>query len=133
MSYDEGLAERVRGVLQDLHGVTEKRMFGGMAFMIRGHMAVGIVKDELMVRVGPEAYDRLVGKPHARQMDFTGRPMKGFLFVEPSGLEEDQALAHWAGHGIEYALSLPPKTGLEERPRKRKTTRAKTRKPWPGT
>lgn len=110
MTYDEGLAERVREAMEHLRGVSEKKMFGGLAFMIGGHMSVGVVRDTLMVRAGPEACDFLKSKPHARAMDFTGRPMKGFLFVEASGLEDDHELAHWIGHAVEYALTLPPKS-----------------------
>ena len=131
MAYDEGLAERIRGTMEHLHGVTEKKMFGGLAFMVRGHMAVGVAKDELMVRVGAEACTWLIDKPHARAMDFTGRALKGFLFVEAAGLEEDHDLAHWVGHGVEYALSLPPKAILEKRapsPGRRATARAGKRK-----
>jgi TfoX/Sxy family transcriptional regulator of competence genes len=129
MTYDEGLAERIRATMDHLHGVAERKMFGGVAFMMRGHMAAGVVKDELMVRVGPEACDRLIDKPHARAMDFTGRVMKGFLFVEPAGLEKDHDLAHWVGLGVEYALSLPPKSALEARPpRMKKSTRPGNRK-----
>jgi TfoX/Sxy family transcriptional regulator of competence genes len=109
MAYDEGLAERIRGVLDDREGVVEKKMFGGVAFMMRGHMCVGIVKDELMVRVGPEAYDALVRQPHARTMDFTGRPMKGLLFVAAEGLERDSDLERWVERGLGYAASLPAK------------------------
>ena len=107
MAYDEGLAERIRGVLADRSFVSEKRMFGGLAFMVRGHMSVGIVKDDLMVRVGPEAYEELVREPDARRMDFTGRPMKGFLFVASTGLDADADLERWVGRGLQYALSLP--------------------------
>jgi len=82
MVYDEGLAERIRSMLTEEAGVSEKRMFGGLAFLIGGNMSVGVVKDELMVRVGP-AYDELIGQPHARKMDFTGKPMKGFFFGVP--------------------------------------------------
>jgi TfoX/Sxy family transcriptional regulator of competence genes len=109
MAYDEGLAERVRGILTDEAGVAEKRMFGGLAFLLRGNMCVGVVKDELMVRVGPQGYDDLVRQPHARQMDFTGRPMKGLLFVDPDGLEADADLQRWVGHGVIFAKSLPKK------------------------
>jgi TfoX/Sxy family transcriptional regulator of competence genes len=109
MAYDEGLAERIRGVLDDREGVVEQKMFGGVAFMMRGHMCVGIVKDELMVRVGPEAYDALVRQPHARTMDFTGRPMKGLLFVAAEGLERDSDLERWVERGLGYAASLPAK------------------------
>ena len=110
MAYDEGLAERIRGLLDERSDVSEKRMFGGIAFMVRGHMAVGVVKDDLMVRVGLEAYEALVREPHARKMDFTGRPMKGFVYVASQGLEADVALRAWIGHGVRYAESLPAKT-----------------------
>src|SRR5688572_11756697 len=109
MAYDEGLAERVRGVLEERGPVSERRMFGGLAFLVRGHMAVGIVKDELMVRVGPEAYAHALSEPHARAMDFTGRPMKGLLFVSPEGLESDTDLERWIERGFGYAASLPAK------------------------
>jgi hypothetical protein len=79
---------------------------------MRGHMTVGIVKDELMVRVGPETYPQVVREPHARAMDFTGRPMKGFVFVSPQGLESDADLQRWVERGIEYAASLPAKGSL---------------------
>lgn len=117
MAYDEGLAERIRGALDERLDVAEKRMFGGIAFMVRGHMCVGIVKDELMVRVGPEAYDDLVRQPHASMMDFTGRPMKGFLFVAAEGLERDADLGRWVEHGLRYTASLPAKAA----PAKRRT------------
>ena len=109
MAYDEGLAERVRGVLEDRGKVSERRMFGGLAFMMRGHMTVGIVKDELMVRVAPETHAHVLHEAHARPMDFTGRPMKGFVFVSPEGLESDADLQRWVERGVEYAASLPPK------------------------
>jgi TfoX/Sxy family transcriptional regulator of competence genes len=110
MAYDEGLAERIREVLAERRDVSEKRMFGGVAFLIRGKMSVGIVKDDLMVRVGGEEYDELLRRPHARPMDFTGRPMKGFLFVDAAGLEADGELAAWVERGVKHALSLPAKT-----------------------
>ena len=109
MAYDEGLAQRIREVLNDRSDVSEKKMFGGIAFMVRGHMSVGIVKDDLMVRVGPEAYEDLVLEPHARRMDFTGRPMIGFLYVASEGLEADADLERWVERGLAYATSLPAK------------------------
>ena len=109
MAYDEGLAERIRAVLEERGAVSERRMFGGLAFLVRGHMAVGIVKDELMVRVGPESYAGALSEPHARAMDFTGRPMKGLVFVSPEGLEADEDLQRWIERGLDYAASLPAK------------------------
>lgn len=135
MAYDEGLAERIREVLSERSDVSEKQMFGGIAFMLRGHLCVGIVKDDLMVRVGPDAHETLVRRPHARQMDFTGRPMKGFLFVSAEGVESDAALREWAGHGVAHATSLPAKTSRPAmaRPNKRKPAvkhpKAKRRRP----
>jgi TfoX/Sxy family transcriptional regulator of competence genes len=109
MAYDEGLAERIRGLLEDRGTVSERRMFGGLAFLMRGHMTVGIVRDELMVRVGPEFYSQALGEPHARAMDFTGRPMKGLVFVSGEGLESDADLERWVERGVGYAASLPAK------------------------
>ena len=77
MAYDEGLAQRIRELLEDTPNLSEKKMFGGVAFLVNGSMAVGIIKDELMVRVGPEAHDHAIAEPHARPMDFTGRPLRG--------------------------------------------------------
>jgi TfoX/Sxy family transcriptional regulator of competence genes len=109
MAYDEGLAERIRGLLEDRGKVSERRMFGGLAFLLRGNMTVGIVKDELMVRVGPEAHNQMLREPHVRAMDFTGRPMKGFVFVSPEGLESDTDLARWVERGVVYGSALPAK------------------------
>ncbi len=128
MGYDEGLAERIRGILDERQGVSEKRMFGGIAFLIGGHMCVGIVKDDLMVRVGREAHERLLRQAHARPMDFTGRPMKGFLYVASLGLEADADLERWVEHGVEYALSLPAKPASG---RRAPSTRASRRRPQP--
>jgi hypothetical protein len=107
--FDEGLAERIREVLEARPGVSEKRMFGGLVFMLKGNMCVGIVKDRLMVRVGPDAYESLLKAPHARKFDITGKPLKGFLLVEPDGFESDQGLGRWVGHGVAYAGLLPDK------------------------
>jgi hypothetical protein len=88
--------------------VTERQMFGGLAFMLGGHMCCGVVKDTLMVRLGPGAASRALERPHVRPMDFTGRPMKGMVFVEPGGLH-GPALQHWVDDAAEYARSLPPR------------------------
>jgi hypothetical protein len=95
MAYDEGLAERIRSVLEGRPKVTEKKMFGGVAFLLGGKMFVGIVKGDLMVRVGPERYSDALKKSHVRPMDFTGKPMKGYVFVAPPGVDDDAALDRW--------------------------------------
>lgn len=109
MAYDEGLAQRVREALADADGLSERRMFGGIAFMLHGNMAVGISGDELMVRVGPEAYEDALAQPHARVFDMTGRVMRGWVVVAAEGIADDGALGDWVQHGADYARSLPPK------------------------
>ena len=109
MAYDEGLAERLRDALSEQRNLTEKKMFGGLAFMLNGHMFCGIVGDELMVRVGPEKYQNALSLPYARQMDFTGKPMKGYVYVAPDGFESDEDLTAWANRGAEFVRTLPPK------------------------
>jgi TfoX/Sxy family transcriptional regulator of competence genes len=105
MPYDEGLAQRIRELLDDDARISEKRMFGGVVFLANGNMAAGIIRDELMVRVGPAAYDEALALPHARAMDFTGRPMRGFVQVAPAGFEDDADLRAWLGRGIAYAAA----------------------------
>lgn len=109
MAYDEHLAERVGRALARRPGLTEKKMFGGIAFMLNGNMCCGIVKDDLMVRVGPQAHDEALAQPHARPMDFAGRPMKGMVYVDPAGVRSDGALAAWVQRGVDFAAALPPK------------------------
>ena len=108
MAIDEGLAERIREVLGSAR-ITERKMFGGLVFMSRGHMFIGIAKDALMVRVGPTAYATSLKRPHAREMDFTGRAMKGYVFVDPPGFEADAALASWVQAGLSFVATLPAK------------------------
>jgi len=109
MPYDEGLAQRIREALEDQSSVTEKKMFGGLAFLLRGNMCVGVLQDELMVRVGPNQYEEALLEPHARKMDFTGRPMKGLVYVAPAGFESDDGLQAWVTRGVDFARSLPAK------------------------
>jgi TfoX/Sxy family transcriptional regulator of competence genes len=109
MAFDEGLAERVRDALRGQREISERRMFGGLAFMHRGHMFVGILGDTLMARVGPERYADALLRPGARKMDFTGRPMKGYVFVAPGAIEADSALERWIAQCLAFAGSLPPK------------------------
>ena len=109
MAYDEGLAQRIREHLEGRDGVSERKMFGGVAFMLSGNMCCGVVDDELMVRVGPEGYEGALAQPHAREMDFTGRPMRGMVYVGTAGVAEDDDLAGWIGRGETFAGALPPK------------------------
>ena len=108
MAYDEDLAERVRAVLPAGAAVTDRQMFGGLAFMLGGHMFCGVVKDTLMVRLGPDGADRALDRPHVRPMDFTGRPMKGMVFIESAGLH-GAALRQWVDAAASHVRSLPPK------------------------
>jgi TfoX/Sxy family transcriptional regulator of competence genes len=109
MAYDEDVAFRVREALADQSHVTEKKMFGGLAFMVNGHMCCGVMGDELMVRVGPEQHETALTLPHARAMDFTGKPMRGMIYVDPAGAGNDDDLAAWVGRGLAFVKSLPPK------------------------
>jgi hypothetical protein len=110
MAYDEHLAHRIRELLGDEDGLTEKAMFGGLAFMLHGNLAVGISNGgELMVRVGPDATDAALARPHTRVLDMTGRPMKGWILVAPEGVATKRQLASWVKRGVEFARALPPK------------------------
>ena len=109
MAYDEGLALRVSESLAGVDGVVEKKMFGGLAFMVKGNMAAGILGDRLMVRVGADAYEEALLEPYCGPMDFTGRPMRGFVVVEAEGIASDSDLGGWLDRGVGFALSLPPK------------------------
>lgn len=109
MPFDEGLAERIRTFLQDRQDIKEKKMFGGLCFMASRHMCCGIVDDRLMARVGPDSYENCLSKPHVREMDFTGKPMKGMVFVEPDGFSEDKDLLFWLEICLQFTDSLPPK------------------------
>jgi TfoX/Sxy family transcriptional regulator of competence genes len=109
MAYDEILAERIRTLLYRRKSITERRMFGGLAFLVGGNMACGIIKEELMVRVGPDRYDEALGQPHARPMDFTKRPMRGMVYVGTAGFSTDQSLKAWVDRGVRFARSLPAK------------------------
>ena len=109
MAYDEGLAQRVRDLLEGHPGYVEKKMFGGVGYMLRGNMACGVNKDDLIVRVGLDRYEEALTQPVARVFDMTGRPMKGWVVVEPQGVEEDEDLEGWVQQGVDFALTLPPK------------------------
>jgi len=108
MAYSETLAHRVRDALGPRAELSERKMFGGIAFMLGGNVAVGVIGDELLVRLGPDG-ERALAEPHTRPMDFTGKPMKTSIFVTPEGTAGDEGLASWVEAGAAYAESLPPK------------------------
>lgn len=117
MAYDEPLAQRVRALLGHRQGLAERRMFGGLCFTLDGRMCSGVLGADLVVRVTPDDFADALAEPGARPMDFTGRPMKGFLFVDRRGTGADEALAEWIERGVRCARAQPPK--------KPKATRAK--------
>jgi TfoX/Sxy family transcriptional regulator of competence genes len=109
MAFDEAVAGRVREALAGAPDVIEKKMFGGVAFMVRGNMCCGVIGDRLMLRVGPDRHEAALSRPHARPMDFTGRPMKGMVYVEPAGFASAADLKTWIARAMEFTLSLPAK------------------------
>lgn len=109
MAYDEALAERIRGVLKGREGVTERKMFGGIAFMVNGNMCCGVTTGEMMLRLGNEGAAAALDEKHTRAMDFTGRPMKSMIYVEPAGYGTDDDLRGWVDRALVFANSLPAK------------------------
>ena len=109
MAFDERLAERVRNQIGTRAGLTEKKMFGGLGFLLHGNMSVGVHGGELIVRLDPQASDAALAAPGARMFDLTGRPMKGWLMVGADGLRDPASLARWVRRGLDYASSLPRK------------------------
>jgi TfoX/Sxy family transcriptional regulator of competence genes len=109
MAYSSELAGRIRGVIGKPPLLEEKEMFGGIGFMVQGNMAVGVIGDDLMVRLAKEETDDALQEPGARFFDFTGRPMKGWVMVGEPGISTEEGLDQWVQKGVEYALSLPAK------------------------
>ena len=109
MAYNDRLAQRVRVALIGQTALAEKKMFGGLAFMVAGHMCCGVRDDELVVRVGPAGYEEALAQPHARLMDFTGRPMKGFVMVSSGGCRSRKSVAQWVDRALNFVTQLPPK------------------------
>jgi TfoX/Sxy family transcriptional regulator of competence genes len=108
MSYNEQLADRVREILVDQPQIEEKEMMGGVAFMVNHKMCVGIVKEDLMARIDPEIYDEVLEKHGCRPMDFTGKPMKGWVFISPEGIEKITDLEYWIGLALAFNLKAKP-------------------------
>ncbi len=109
MAFSEVLATRIRSVLSRRRGIEEKRMFGGIAFLLSGHVLVGVWKESLLVRVGPENYQQALQEPDVVEFDITGRPMTGWVLVRAAGVEEDQALRYWVSRAASVVRALPPK------------------------
>jgi hypothetical protein len=109
MAYSEDLAERVRKVMKGRRGLSEKKMFGGLSFLMRGRMCCGVLGEKLVVRVSPEEYDDILENPHIAPMDFTGRALKGFVYVLPGGTKSDEALKKWIGLAVAFVRKPPAK------------------------
>ena len=109
MAFDERLAERVRNVLRNERSLKEKRMFGGLTFMVNGHMCCGVLKKDLVLRLGPEDYTKCIAHPHVRPMNFTGRLMRGFLYVSPAGIRTAPQLKAWISRSLRFVSTLPTK------------------------
>ena len=109
MTLDEGLAQRIRDQISDLAGYEEKRMFGGIGFLLRGNMACGVNKENLIIRVGPDYYQEALSKPNAKIFDMTGRPMTGWIVVTEAGYQKDAGFQEWVDRGVAFALTLPAK------------------------
>ncbi len=118
MAYDEQLVERIRHLVGDELGYGEKKMFGGVCFLLHGNMVAGVTNDDLMLRVGPDAWADALARPEAREMDFTGRSMKGYVYVAPAGLTEDADLQAWLDRALAFVGSLPPKEPKASKARK---------------
>jgi TfoX/Sxy family transcriptional regulator of competence genes len=117
MAYDEGLAERIRHVFGERRDVTERKMFGGLAFLLQGRMCCGIVGSDLMVRVTDDEFDAVMRDPHVRPMDFTGKPLRGFVYIAPRGVRTARALRTWLSRGERVARenAVAPKTRARRR------------------
>ncbi len=109
MAYDEALAERISSLLSGRRDIEEKKMFGGLAFLLSGNMCCGVAKERLMLRLGPEGAQAALDEEHAEPMDFTGRPMKSMIYVAAAGYESDEDLASWVDRAVAFAETLPPK------------------------
>ena len=120
MPYDEKLAQRIRAALSGREGVAERRMFGGVAFLLHGNMCCGVMKDLLVLRLGSQGAESALRRPYTREMDFTGRPMKGMVYVEPQGVRTAAGLQRWLEPALKFAQSLPAKTAGKAVPVSRK-------------
>jgi TfoX/Sxy family transcriptional regulator of competence genes len=110
MPFDETVAQRVRHELAQQTGITERKMFGGLSFLLHGNMCCGVLADHLVLRLGPAESEVALGQPHTRVMDFTGKPLKSMVYVEPAGYASAAALRQWLERAVAFAATLPPKS-----------------------
>jgi TfoX/Sxy family transcriptional regulator of competence genes len=110
MAYDEALADRVRQALAAYEGVSERRMFGGLCFMLHGNMAVGVLRDELILRLGEAGGAAALAEAHTRPFDFTGKPMRTTIYLDATGSANRRTMPAWVARAAQFAASLPPKT-----------------------
>jgi len=109
MPYSESLARRLRQDFVGRRGITEKKMFGGVGFLLNGNMCVGVWKSSLIARIDPENYRAALAQPHVQEFDITGRPMRGWIMVEPDGIDSDEQLAMWVQASVNFVSTLPKK------------------------
>ena len=109
MVYDEGLAQQIRDLLSDKPGYSEKKMFGGLCFLVNGNMVCGVTTNQVMLRIGKDNYESVLSKPHITEMDFTGRPMRGMVYIDESGSQDESVVIDWVNFAYDFAFSLPPK------------------------
>ena len=125
MSYDEKTAERVRQVLANQHGLVERKMMGGLCFMVGGHMSCGVTGHALLIRVGPENYHRTLALAHVRPLEFAGRRPTGFILVDPAGHRTPAAFAKWIQRGLDFVSTLPRKNAARTGTRTVRGSKAK--------
>ncbi len=123
MAYDEKLVERIREVIFGMPGLSERKMFGGLCFSVNGYMACGVQKKDLVIRVGPQHHDRALSRKHTRPMDFTGKPMTGYIYVSEAGYKRKADLERWVSQGIEFVQTLPRKKPKTKKIRKTATNK----------
>ena len=109
MAYDDSVAERVRQVLKRRRGISERKMFGGLAFLMNGNMCCGVLDKDIVVRLGDKGAASALGEAHTRPMDFTGRPMKSMVYIKPAGYRSEKALRGWIERAVEFTKTLPEK------------------------
>ena len=125
MPFNPQLLERIRQILANRNDVVEKKMFGGVAFMVRGHMACGPHNDDLLVRIGEEAASKVMAEPHVKPMMFTGKPLKPFATIQAAGIKTDDQLRRWVEMAAEYAASLPAKKTKPKKPQAKSPSKKK--------